>query len=129
MTPTQARARIDRFGGKLNAFAQVFEPAAGDGPTLAINDLIDFAGVASVGGGRSPLDRAPARHAAGVERLLDAGLCDVALGTETGGSVCIPAMACWVVGLKLGEGPGLAARRPRPGAESRYAWNPGAQRR
>lgn len=156
MTPAQARARIDRFGGKLNAFTQVFEPAAGDGPTFAIKDMIDFAGVPTGGGGRLPLDPSPARHAAGVERLLEAGwaavgktqtvelayggwgtnravgapwnpwdaevhrapggsssgsavavaagLCDVALGTDTGGSVRIPAAACGVVGLKPGRG-------------------------
>lgn len=156
MTPTQARERIDRYDGKLNAFTQVFEPAPGDGPTFAIKDMIDFAGVPTGGGGRSPLDPSPARHAAGVERLLEAGwapvgktqtvelayggwgtnravgaprnpwdsevhrapggsssgsavavaagLCDVALGTDTGGSVRIPAAACGVVGLKPGRG-------------------------
>ena len=156
MTPTQARERIDRFGGKLNAFTQVFDPAAGDGPTFAIKDMIDFAGVPTGGGGRLPLDPSPTRHAAGVQRLLEAGwaavgktqtvelayggwgtnravgepwnpwdaqvhrapggsssgsavavaagLCDVALGTDTGGSVRIPAAACGVVGLKPGRG-------------------------
>ncbi len=156
MTPSQARARIDRFDGKLSAFTQVSEPAVGEGPTFAIKDMIDFAGVPTGGGGRSPLDPSPARHAAGVERLLEAGwapvgktqtvelayggwgtnravgapwnpwdskihrapggsssgsavavaagLCDVALGTDTGGSIRIPAAACGVVGLKPGRG-------------------------
>lgn len=156
MTPSQARARIDRYSGKLNAFAAVFEPGAGEGPTFAVKDMIDFAGVPTGGGGRSPLDPSPARHAAAVERLLEAGwaavgktqtvelayggwgtnravgapwnpwdaqvhrapggsssgsavavaagLCDVALGTDTGGSVRIPAAACGVVGLKPGRG-------------------------
>ncbi|MES3029124.1 MAG: amidase [Pseudomonadota bacterium] len=156
MTPPQARARIDRYGGKLNAFTAVFEPGVGAGPTFAVKDMIDFAGVPTGGGGRSPLDPSPARHAAAVERLLEAGwaavgktqtvelayggwgtnravgapwnpwddqihrapggsssgsavavaagLCDVALGTDTGGSVRIPAAACGVVGLKPGRG-------------------------
>jgi aspartyl-tRNA(Asn)/glutamyl-tRNA(Gln) amidotransferase subunit A len=156
VTPSQARARIDRCGGRLNAFTAVFEPAAGQGPTFAVKDMIDFAGVPTGGGGRSPLDPAPARHAAAVERLLEAGwapvgktqtvelayggwgtnravgepwnpwdasvhrapggsssgsavavaagLCDVALGTDTGGSVRIPAAACGVIGLKPGRG-------------------------
>ena len=155
MSPSQARARIDRYG-KLNAFTAVFEAAPGDGPTFAVKDMIDFADVPTGGGGRSPLDPAPARHAAAVERLLEAGwapvgktqtvelayggwgtnravgapwnpwsfqvhhapggsssgsavavaagLCDVALGTDTGGSVRIPAGACGVVGLKPGRG-------------------------
>ena len=156
MTPAQARERIDRFGAKLNAFTQIFEPAPGDRLTFAIKDMIDFAGVPTGGGGRLQLDPAPTRHAAGVERLLEAGwaavgktqtvelayggwgtnravgapwnpwdakvhrapggsssgsavavaagLCDVALGTDTGGSVRIPAAACGVVGLKPGRG-------------------------
>ncbi|MBT9472155.1 MAG: amidase [Pseudomonadota bacterium] len=156
MTPSQARARIDRYGGRLNAFTTVFDPAAGEGPTFAVKDMIDFAGVPTGGGGRSPLDPSPARHAVAVERLLEAGwaavgktqtvelayggwgtnravgepwnpwdaqvhrapggsssgsavavaagLCDVALGTDTGGSVRIPAGVCGVVGLKPGRG-------------------------
>ena len=156
MTPTQARARIDRYGGGLNAFTAVFAAAAGEGPTFAVKDMIDFAGAPTGGGGRSPLDPSPARHAAAVERLLEAGwaavgktqtvelayggwgtnravgapwnpwdahvhrapggsssgsavavaagLCDVALGTDTGGSVRIPAAACGAVGLKPGRG-------------------------
>lgn len=156
MTPSQARARIDRYSGRLKAFTAVFDPVAGQGPTFAVKDMIDFAGVPTGGGGRSPLDPAPERHAAAVERLLEAGwaavgktqtvelayggwgtnravgapwnpwdakvhrapggsssgsavavaagLCDVALGTDTGGSVRIPAGVCGVVGLKPGRG-------------------------
>ena len=143
---------------RLHAVTQVFDPpvGGGEGPSFAIKDLIDVAHVPTGGGGRVPLDADPARHAAPVERLLEAGwravakthtvelayggwgtnravgapwnpwdasvhrcpggsssgsavavaagLCDLALGTDTGGSVRIPAAACGVVGLKPGRG-------------------------
>jgi len=160
MTPDEALARIRRYDGRLKAFVRVFDPPLygedDDGPTVAIKDLFDVAGVPTGGGGRVPLDPNPAHHAVVVERLLQAGwsavgkthtvelayggwgtnravgapwnpwdaairrapggsssgsavavaagLCDAALGSDTGGSVRIPAATCGVVGLKPGRG-------------------------
>ncbi len=75
MSPTEAQERIRRYNGRLNAFVRVFDKplGAGAGPTFAIKDLFDVAGVPTGGGAVVPLSENPAETALVVQRLLDAG--------------------------------------------------------
>lgn len=134
----------------MNMFIRQFE-LGGRGPTVAIKDTIDIAGLRTTAGSRALAEAPLARDNADVvERLLRAqyrivgkttlhelafgmtgvnewagtprnprypdfvvggsssgsaaavaaGVCDVALGTDTGGSIRVPAACCGVWGLK-----------------------------
>jgi 2-dehydropantoate 2-reductase len=81
--------RLRNAGAEVFATAQCLEYAAG------------FAHP-EVGDTRNPRDpsRTSGGSSGGSAALVAAGVCDLALGTDTGGSIRIPAAYCGVVGLK-----------------------------
>jgi 2-dehydropantoate 2-reductase len=82
-------ARLRAAGAEVFATAQCLEYAAG------------FANP-RVGDTRNPRDpsRTSGGSSGGSAALVAAGVCDLAIGTDTGGSIRIPAAYCGVVGLK-----------------------------
>jgi 2-dehydropantoate 2-reductase len=82
-------ARLREAGAEVFATAQCLEFAAG------------FANP-RVGDTRNPRDRTRTSggSSGGSAALVAAGVCDLAIGTDTGGSIRIPAAYCGVVGLK-----------------------------
>jgi Asp-tRNA(Asn)/Glu-tRNA(Gln) amidotransferase A subunit family amidase len=82
-------ARLRAAGAEVFATTQCLEYAAG------------FAHP-RIGDTRNPKDvtRTSGGSSGGSAALVAAGVCDLALGTDTGGSVRIPAAYCGVVGLK-----------------------------
>jgi 2-dehydropantoate 2-reductase len=92
-TPAAADAplvtRLRAAGAEVFATAQCLEFAAG------------FANP-RVGDTRNPRDRTRTSggSSGGSAALVAAGVCDLAIGTDTGGSIRIPAAYCGVVGLK-----------------------------
>jgi 2-dehydropantoate 2-reductase len=81
--------RLRAAGAEVFATAQCLEFAAG------------FANP-QVGDTRNPRDpsRTSGGSSGGSAALVAAGVCDLAIGTDTGGSIRIPAAYCGVVGLK-----------------------------
>jgi 2-dehydropantoate 2-reductase len=86
-------ARLRAAGAEVFATAQCLEYAAG------------FANP-EIGDTRNPRDpsRTSGGSSGGSAALVAAGVCDLAIGTDTGGSVRIPAAYCGVVGLKPSYG-------------------------
>src|SRR5215472_7653322 len=82
-------ARLRAAGAEVFAATQCLEYAAG------------FAHPA-VGDTRNPADpsRTSGGSSGGSAALVAAGVCDLAIGTDTGGSIRIPAAYCGIVGLK-----------------------------
>lgn len=148
MTPAEARKRI-RAREDLRAFISLTDED-GDGPIVAVKDLVDVRGMVTTGGGiildpvpaiddaplvrrmrefgcvvvgktnlhewafgvtsenphygavRNPHDpeRVSGGSSGGSAVAVAAGMCDWAVGSDTGGSIRIPAGLCGVVGFK-----------------------------
>lgn len=92
-TPATADAvlvrRLREAGAEVFAASQCLEYAAG----FAHPDI---------GGTRNPADpsRTSGGSSGGSAALVAAGVCDLAVGTDTGGSIRIPAAYCGIVGFK-----------------------------
>ena len=86
-------SRLRAAGAEVFAATQCLEYAAGFAHP-AVGDTRNPADPSKTSGGSS----------GGSAALVAAGVCDLAIGTDTGGSIRIPAAYCGVVGLKPSYG-------------------------
>jgi 2-dehydropantoate 2-reductase len=117
--PVAVKDMIDIAGhprGNGNPHDMAAAPAAGDAPVVtalreagaevfAATSLLEYAAGAVYPGvpeARNPFDpgRTAGGSSGGSAALVGAGACDVALGTDTGGSIRIPAHYCGIAGFK-----------------------------
>jgi 2-dehydropantoate 2-reductase len=117
--PVAVKDLIDIAGsprGNGNPHDMSGAPAASDAPVItalreagaevfATTSLLEYAAGAThpdVPEARNPFDlgRTAGGSSGGSAALVGAGACDVALGTDTGGSIRIPAHYCGIVGFK-----------------------------
>ncbi|HUL34049.1 MAG TPA: amidase [Candidatus Eisenbacteria bacterium] len=108
---TTGGSQILRDFQPLHDAAVVISLKAAGAVILGKTNLHEFAyGVTSTnphyGAVRNPwsLDRIPGGSSGGSAAALAAGLCYGSIGTDTGGSIRIPASLCGIVGLKPGFG-------------------------
>ena len=121
--PVAVKDMIDVAGhprGNGNPHDMAAPPAAGDAPVVralreagadvfAATSLLEYAAGAvhpGVPEARNPFDpgRTAGGSSGGSAALVGAGVCPAALGTDTGGSVRIPAHYCGVAGFKPSSG-------------------------
>ena len=121
--PVAVKDMIDIAGhprGNGNPHDMAAAPAAGDAPVVralreagadvfAATSLLEYAAGAvhpGVPEARNPFDpgRTAGGSSGGSAALVGAGVCPAALGTDTGGSVRIPAHYCGIAGFKPSSG-------------------------
>ena len=121
--PVAVKDMIDMAGhprGNGNPHDMAAAPAAGDAPVVralreagadvfAATSLLEYAAGAvhpGVPEARNPYDRGRTAggSSGGSAALVGAGVCPAALGTDTGGSIRIPAHYCGIAGFKPSSG-------------------------